>query len=553
MQIIGNATNTHLRPVSFISTYAKNAQYDSDVVRRGCLEGTRKEVLGDVDDWFLASSQEAVATDSEAAPERPGHVLWINGLAGTGKTTVAYTVVEKYKKERKLAANFFCSRSDAECSDPRLIFVTIARQLCQYHAPFKKRVAEIVKQDPDLMTAGPLRQFQELILRPLRELKGVFPTCVIVIDALDECRDKDATSMILGILARHMRELGPFLFVITSRPEPHIAAMFERAHKESLKDATKPLVLHDVHLDSILDDIRHYLDHGFGKIRSEYFIKGEWPSNQDLNKLAELSKGLFIFATTVLRFIGDQDCSNPREQLKALLATSISIMDDLYREILTLAYKNIDTLHKTNSSLRRVLGAITVLQEPLSVPALANLLGMSEDDVRNTLSRLRAVLHVPEEGSVDAIRFIHPTFPEFLLSTSMVKPEAFCIIPAEHHLTLFTRSLVAMDGLTRNIARIERPTLFKSKTPGLSDIVKTCIPAHVAYASRFWSAHMSRCVSDTLKQEHCDLLSGFLSRQMLYWLEACSLLRILDGALAALETARHTCHVSCVTCSVTVH
>ena len=41
-----------------------------------------------------------------------------------------------------------------------------------------------MKQNPDVVDANPLEQFKALILRPLRELNGVFPTCVIVIDAL---------------------------------------------------------------------------------------------------------------------------------------------------------------------------------------------------------------------------------------------------------------------------------------------------------------------------------------------------------------------------------
>lgn len=541
-------------PVSFLSSYAKHAQYDSNIVRRGCLEGTREGVLKDAYDWIEASSEEAEKAIQAAkvgratSVEGPGHFLWISGLAGTGKTTIAYSLAEKYTKDDRLGANFFCSRSDAECSDPNNIFVTIVRQLCQFYAPYKEKVAAALGKNPDIATAGPLRQFRTLILEPLKELKGVFPVCVIIIDALDECRDGGVTSIILSILARHVQELAPFLFVVTSRPEPHITAVFERAHEESLKDATKPLILHNVHLNSVLDDIRRYLADGFGEIHKVFFIEEEWPCNQDLNKLTELSKGLFIFATTVLRFIRDTDYGDPKKQLQALLAASVSVMDDLYREVLALAYNNVDDLHETNPSLRRVLGAVTLAEEPLSALALAELLGMSEGDVRNSLAKLRSVLHIPERGSGDAIRFIHPTFPEFLLDTSVAKPEAFCIDPAEHHLTLFTRSLVAMEGLKRNIARIEKPATFRSEIPGLADIVKRCIPAHVEYTCRFWSTHLSRCASGDgagkLGQDTCDLLNRFLTRQMLYWLEACSLLRVLDGALTMLETAERACRVS---------
>lgn len=530
--------------------YAKHAQYDSNIVRRGCLEGTRKGVLEDAYGWIAESSADAVKVLISAGPsiveEGSGHFLWISGLAGTGKTTIAYSLTEKCSKDNILGANFFCSRSDAECSDPNLIFITIARQLCQFYSPYKEKVAVALETNPDIATAGPLRQFQTLILEPLKELKGVFPVCVIVIDALDECRDGSITSIILGILARHIRELAPFLFVVTSRPEPHIAAVFERAHKESLKDVTKPLILHNVHLESVLDDIRVYLADSFDKISQAFFVDAGWPSSQDLDKLAELSQGLFIFATTALRFIEDRFFGNPQNQLRTLLSSSGSIMYELYCTVLDAAFGTVSNLStpvaNRRTSLHRILGAITLAEEPLSTLGLAGLLSLTENDIRNALLGLRSVLHVPE-GSDEVIRFIHPTFPEFLLDSSAKKPAVFCIVSDEHSFSLFAQSLTALDSLKRNIAEIEKPTTFRSEIPKLPDIVKKCIPAHIAYACRFWSTHLSRCASNMLGQECHNLLDGFLTHRILHWFEACSLLRVLDGALAALETAQRTCQV----------
>lgn len=451
--------------MSFLSTYAKYAQYDSSIVRRGCLEGTREGILGDAYDWITKSSEMAKAitrmdasAGSMAGADTSGHFLWITGFAGTGKTTIAYSLAEKCSKDDILGANFFCSRSDAECSDPSRIFVTIARQLCQFYSPYKEKVAAALKKNPDIGTAGPLRQFQTLILEPLKELKGVFPICVIIIDALDECRDGGVTSIILSILACHIRELTPFLFVVTSRPEPHIAAVFERAHKESLKDATKSLILHNVQLKSVLDDIRLYLADGFDKISQTFLVDAGWPCSQDLDKLAELSRGLFIFATTALRFIEDRFFGNPQNQLQTLLSSPVSLMHELYRTVLDAAFVTVLGVPVCNRQalLHQILGAITLAEEPLSTSGLAGLLCLTENDVRNALAGLRSVLHVPEDPG-EAVHFIHPTFLEFLLDHSAKKPEAFHIIPDKHHLTLFTQSLVAMSSLKRNVAGVAKP------------------------------------------------------------------------------------------------
>ena len=86
--------------------YAKMAPYNSNDVRRSCLEGTRVDFLRDIYTWISA------ACDRGAATPDGGIVLWINGLAGTGKTTVARSVAEWCDKRGVLGGSFFCSRSD---------------------------------------------------------------------------------------------------------------------------------------------------------------------------------------------------------------------------------------------------------------------------------------------------------------------------------------------------------------------------------------------------------------------------------------------------------
>jgi len=49
--------------------------------RRGCLKGTRETVLSEIESW---------ANDFNQSP-----VFWLNGLAGTGKSTIAQTVSER--------------------------------------------------------------------------------------------------------------------------------------------------------------------------------------------------------------------------------------------------------------------------------------------------------------------------------------------------------------------------------------------------------------------------------------------------------------------------
>ncbi|KAF9790951.1 hypothetical protein BJ322DRAFT_418044 [Thelephora terrestris] len=85
--------------------------------RGGCLRGTRESVLSKIEHW---------AEDPEGFP-----VFWLNGVAGTGKSTIAQTVAERIFADGRLGASFFCSRSFEDRSNLKLIFPTLAFQLAQ--------------------------------------------------------------------------------------------------------------------------------------------------------------------------------------------------------------------------------------------------------------------------------------------------------------------------------------------------------------------------------------------------------------------------------------
>ena len=63
--------------------------------REGCLRGTRGDVLLQLQCWLEDKQGQCV--------------FWLNGLAGTGKSTIAQTFAEMAFAEGRLGASFFCS------------------------------------------------------------------------------------------------------------------------------------------------------------------------------------------------------------------------------------------------------------------------------------------------------------------------------------------------------------------------------------------------------------------------------------------------------------
>jgi adenylylsulfate kinase-like enzyme len=87
-------------------------------------------VLDEIERW---------ARDSKTPP-----VFWLNGLAGTGKSTIAQTTAERMFAHGLLGASFFCSRGVEDRSNLKLIFPTLAFQLAQKYSSFRSRLIPLL-------------------------------------------------------------------------------------------------------------------------------------------------------------------------------------------------------------------------------------------------------------------------------------------------------------------------------------------------------------------------------------------------------------------------
>ena len=90
--------------------------------REGCLRGTRVDVLLQLEHWLK--------------DEHDHCVFWLNGLAGTGKSTIAQSFAKISFADGRLGASFFCSRDFEERSNLQAIFPTLAFQLAYQYPRF---------------------------------------------------------------------------------------------------------------------------------------------------------------------------------------------------------------------------------------------------------------------------------------------------------------------------------------------------------------------------------------------------------------------------------
>ena len=479
--------------------------------------------------------------DDEDASDNNTPIFWINGSAGTGKTTLAYTIASDCKRRGVPVASFFCSRDFLERSNPNLIFASIAHQLGRIFPLFGEKLAEVLQSNPHLASASVPFQLEELIIKPLQSLRDSFDLCLVVIDALDECKDTGTTSIILSSLSRHVREVSPLKFLVTSRPEQSIISVFD-SRSGYLNAASQRLVLHELELGTVEQDIKLYLMSKLRDTAACYGLGSSWPSEGDIRALATLSSGLFIFAATSIKFIEDRNDSGPRGQLARptsgkqfdvdARSSPYHHLDKLYIQVLAHAFPDITT--QLSGRLKMILGTIVSLQEPLSPISLENLLGLAPSTARETLVHLRSILILPDSDT-ELIRLHHPSFVDFITQSSRCIDRRFVVDGEKQHTLIAVQCLKAMQKLKQDICGIDNPCLLNSEVDDLPSHIMANIPTHVQYACRYWMFQLTNAlISDVL----VNLLRKFCTEYLLYWVEVCSLLGELRNTLVGLNATQ---------------
>ena len=488
--------------------------------RKGCLRGTREAVLGEIESW---------TEDFDKSP-----VFWLNGLAGTGKSTIAQTVSEWLFADGLLGGSFFCSRDFKDRSDLHFIFPTLAFQLAHKYPEFRSMLVPLLQSNPDIVHESLYSQLEKLIVKPLRSA-GV-PT-VIVIDALDECTDEEPQSVILSVIGRLVEEIPNVKFFITGRPEPRINSGFRLP---LLKALTKVFILHDVQPTLINDDIRLFLKHEFSELARRRQL-GEWPGDEHIDLLCRRAAGLFVYAVATVKFL-DSSTHLPQRRLDVILALPEctapegttwfkpnKTLDSLYDSILWTAFSKADP--KVDSKVRSTIGAIILVVNPLPPSAIAELIGLEPEEVILLLTLVQSLLTVNEDFS-QPVKAFHKSFPDFITDRSRCLNSRFCISPEVLQLELATSCLRIMNSdLEQNILSLPDYAL-NSEVQDLQTRINDRISTALQYACRSFHSHLTKTTSNVT---NIPELRFFLERKFLVWLEVMSVLGAVRGAVDALE------------------
>ncbi|CAE6351103.1 unnamed protein product [Rhizoctonia solani] len=466
---------------------------------RPCASGTRTGVLSGINDWIKDPSS--------------GSMYWINGMAGTGKTTIAYSLCKQLNEQHKLAASHFCSRSPWY-QDSRLIIPSIAYQLARFSWPFRSALSSsklLSLQDPGWLhdSHSPDLLFMSLISQPLLEIESTLPgLLVVVIDGIDMCTDKEFSRQLLEVLLARTSSL-PLKIVISSRPEPQV--------RGPMNNRNERVVLHELDKFTVRADIETYF-------RSSLLLNTSWQRMggevvrvaDDIPALARQSGGLFMWAATLHQEISARGISQVPLYTGALYPETIRSM---YTHILQAALDEPSLDERDSEDMRRVLYLTARNKKPLEIHRISKLLKFDHTDrVWALLQPLWSVLHVSEDRGT--VKILHSSFRKYILDP--LHSGQYCCDPSVygHRIALRCFQYFQLMQPWFNICRLESSYMPDSKVAKLDELVQALMPINLFHAARHWAVHLGHVPVSP------DLLRGleqFLSLHLLLWMEVMTL------------------------------
>jgi hypothetical protein len=304
------------------------------------------------------------------------------------------------------------------------ISTTIAYQLALRHEPYRQFIEDEIILDPSLLHKSLTTQFRQLIVRPFihQLLHPSEDGCILIlIDGLGQSCNEEYQRTVIALISDFCIRYtaSPLVWVISSRPEPHVISILE-----DIEGAYEKEEEIDIDGTEARDDVQHFLRDELNQITNGSLgtEPSQWPSECDLMKIAAASQGFFAYAASVVKFIklsGKDPDSRLRRVLEFIDFPSVSgnwlnnrpiasSLESLYSPI---ADKFI-SFNAEDTSPR----LLKMIECPDSLLFICNWLGLTEEAAYNITYFLHSVLRVPEPDQAGSrgLECVHPSFIHYI-------------------------------------------------------------------------------------------------------------------------------------------
>ena len=491
--------------------------------RTGCLINTRVEILQHITDWL--------EMPSNLAAFRSRNVLWLHGVAGMGKSTISTSIYQHFRDINPHHVVFLHFHRNELNSDPGAVIRTLCYHLARSHDVIRTATIHALQARPGIED-DPIQAQFEALLEPLNKVVALQSgkPIVVIMDALDECGNRDTRTQLLKVLREGLAKL-PLVFriFITSRDEFDMHPFHSLPNVISLK-------LSDAGSND--SDIESYLKHSLDEISRSHNLH-DWPSKNDISKLVELADGLFIWAATAVKFVSGG--VPPPLRLNRLLhpfnSQSHSGLDGLYRLTLEGALEWTDPTE--TDFYRSCLGAIATARVPITDTIIDEIVNHQDNSDGSVRLKPKAASFLPHIGSLVAwggpgkqIRALHATFFDYLVNPGLCGQLPWFIdLPTHHHTFAVGCFALMTQQLHFNIGNYKTPNERDFAKESELRSLKT-LSSSLVYASRHWAYHLTSAgeVNSIKTEGATKCIEHFMHEKLLFWLEALSVLGVFYKA-----------------------
>ncbi|KAL8802592.1 MAG: hypothetical protein Q9200_006532 [Gallowayella weberi] len=473
-----SATDTERRTILNWISNAKPDQKHHDV-RLPRVEGTGTWLLEEP--LFKAWRDESFATND---------VLWCPGIQGSGKSILASLVIDhlcqKFSKDPIPVSYVYFDYKDQDRHSLEAITASLLQQVASFAPAIPSAVASLYhrfskqKRFPE----------QQNLVQALSSTCHEFAAVYIVIDALDECEPRYRS----GILELIKLLKGYAKVFITSRPYP------EDISKVLKSKPQIPIMAHSEDLERYIDqkiedsDVCDEVDHNF---------RGDI-----IQKIIQSTQGMFLLAVLHVQTILDEPTVGDMEEALDRLPRNLNAafdetMDRIKRQPESRSRQALQCLMLL-SHVRRPL-QLSELIDALAVrPGLTSVNIKYRSTRKKVLESCHGLVTVDEESQI--IRLVHYSVHGFLLSRPEQEFAQGERLIAELCITYQMMGPFSSGCCRDKKGRIERQQIIRrlDQYP------------FIAYAARYWGAHVLAANSSQINERALDFLRAGPQRASSY-------------------------------------
>lgn len=435
-------------------------------------------------------------------------ILWLSGMPGTGKTTLAGMTIDYMQKqflEQSTQFHFFVNSQPAKRSIANCL-LSIALQLATSNKIFAERLIDLHGTTGLLFGHQKAATIWERIFQHI-VFNMDFGYCLHwVVDAIDEAESAESlVKMFMSIKSRT-----PIRILFFSRPNSELLN-YTVAHAD--------IVQHDIlTVGDTKNDLSAYV-----KVAIQEAMPHDERVQQDTTRqMLAMAQGSFLWASLALNMLKDN--WHTKEDIYKSLNNVPRDMHQLYTSMLESVRTQSHGRHYEMAI--RILTWATCNYRPLRIEELEEALQpdfKNFTSLRDTIVRICGHFIRVDDGTIS---LIHATARHFLLSDSDGRVPVIDFHKGHDHIAMVCLRYLSNDQWRKITTQALEQGVFRRGEDRLVSLYRD--HPLLKYSINHWSYHVSHA-TPTLSSELAEQLRQFFDRYVLVWIQ-------LVGASRSLKT-----------------